>query len=152
MIIEMLNTSTYLVWLIAGVVLLAAELGTPGMFFFTSCSVGAFAGALSAWLGYGMMVQWAAAFVVTLITLYLLQQIVKEKHFSSVVYEKPITNVDALIGKTGMVVQEILTHKPGYVKIRGEVWSAEHQYKEALPVGTEVTIIRVDGNKVIVQQ
>ena len=48
MIIEMLNTSTYLVWLIAGVVLLAAELGTPGMFFFTSCSVGAFAGA---WLG-----------------------------------------------------------------------------------------------------
>ena len=56
------------------------------------------------------------------------------------------TNVDAVLGKQGVVQQRVGAHEPGMVKVGGEVW-------RALPVagagpfetGTLITVAGVDG-------
>lgn len=53
------------------------------------------------------------------------------------------TNVDAIIGKKGMVIKKITSQKPGQVKVEGEIWraSADKNIEE----GTEVMIESVSG-------
>lgn len=59
------------------------------------------------------------------------------------------TGVDAMVGKTAVVSEAITPDgMAGYVKLYGDVWRALAD--EAIEVGARVTIIRTDGNKVIV--
>lgn len=60
------------------------------------------------------------------------------------------TNVAALKGKTGFVTKEIVVDGKGYVKIGGEEWVAIEQNQQAIQLGEKVTIIGIDGNKLIV--
>ena len=61
------------------------------------------------------------------------------------------TNVDALIGKVGVVETVIGGDKePGYVKIQGESWRALHGEKGDLAVGSKVRIDAISGNTVTV--
>jgi membrane protein implicated in regulation of membrane protease activity len=53
------------------------------------------------------------------------------------------TNVDALIGKTAIVVKPIAPHAPGQVKLEGEVWRATAD--TAFPEGHEVTVKAAEG-------
>ena len=53
------------------------------------------------------------------------------------------TNVDAIIGKRGMVIKKITSQKPGQVKVEGEIWraSADKNIEE----GMEIMIESVSG-------
>jgi membrane protein implicated in regulation of membrane protease activity len=63
----------------------------------------------------------------------------------------PESNIYAIVGKTGKVTTIILPHKKGHVKIDGEEWSAIGENpEETFPVGTVVSIVKTEGNKVIV--
>lgn len=57
------------------------------------------------------------------------------------------TNVDALIGKKGIVIKKITSQKPGQVKVEGEVWRAVSDAAAAEPLdeGAEVTVESVSG-------
>jgi membrane protein implicated in regulation of membrane protease activity len=59
--------------------------------------------------------------------------------------EKP-TNVDALIGRTGVVLERLAAHTAGRVKVEGEIWRAElaDAAGERLPEDT-VTVVKVEG-------
>lgn len=57
------------------------------------------------------------------------------------------TNVDALVGQSGVVQVRVSRHEPGQVKVRGEVWRAVPFPDAAGPFepGAVVTVAGVDG-------
>lgn len=61
------------------------------------------------------------------------------------------TNVDAVVGATGRVMEEIQNDlSTGRVKIAGLEWSARSSHGEPIPVDTMIRVDRVEGVKVYV--
>ena len=63
------------------------------------------------------------------------------------------TNVDALIGAKALVTEEISNiQEKGEVKLNGLRWSARAEDADrVIPVGTEVTVLDIQGVKLIVK-
>jgi membrane protein implicated in regulation of membrane protease activity len=63
------------------------------------------------------------------------------------------TGVDALVGRTGMVTEAIdpATGR-GRVLIEGEDWRGASLDERALPAGTKVSVVRVDGTLLVVDK
>ena len=62
------------------------------------------------------------------------------------------TNIFALVGQEGMVVEEINpSTNAGRVKLRGEVWPAMVEGSEVVPVGTQVKVASISGNRVVIE-
>lgn len=62
------------------------------------------------------------------------------------------TNVDALVGKTCLVTEEICNIKEqGEVKVGGLCWSARAADDRVIPVGEQVTVKEIQGVKLIVE-
>jgi membrane protein implicated in regulation of membrane protease activity len=56
------------------------------------------------------------------------------------------TGVDALAGRTGVVVKEIGEYEPGQVRIGGETWTARAYFEhERIAAGRRVEVVRVRG-------
>ncbi|HKV05245.1 MAG TPA: NfeD family protein [Candidatus Acidoferrales bacterium] len=57
------------------------------------------------------------------------------------------SNVDAVVGRTGVVTKKIAPYAPGMVKLGGEVWRAELAGGQdaARDAGAEVTVESVEG-------
>ena len=57
------------------------------------------------------------------------------------------SNVDAIVGKTGVVTKRIAQHEPGMVKVGAEVWRAELAGAEdaARDLGVTVKVESIDG-------
>ena len=60
------------------------------------------------------------------------------------------TNLDSLIGETGVVTKTIQDVSTGLVKVRGQVWSAESVSTEAIEEGKRVEIVEIRGVKLLV--
>lgn len=62
------------------------------------------------------------------------------------------TNIDKLIGKTGVVIQGIGedTYETGLVKLDGEVWSAVSSNGSSILKGATVKVEEIKGVKLIV--
>lgn len=72
------------------------------------------------------------------------------KRFLSVKQER--TNADRVIGQTGVVLQEIDNDKAqGRVSVMGLDWSARSVDNTDIQVGTKVSILAIEGVKLIVQ-
>lgn len=69
--------------------------------------------------------------------------------------DNTITNSYSVIGKEGIVSKEINMQKdkPGQVRVGSDVWTAicDDQNNTIIPVGTKVSILKIDGVKLIVQ-
>ena len=62
------------------------------------------------------------------------------------------TNINSLIGKTGIVLKEIDNLASiGQVKVNGELWSAKSIDNQIISENTKVEIIKIDGVKLIVK-
>jgi len=62
------------------------------------------------------------------------------------------TNVDALIGEEGVVMEEITPHNVGRVKVKGQSWSAAAADKDAvIPKDATVKVKAIEGVKLIVK-
>jgi membrane protein implicated in regulation of membrane protease activity len=57
------------------------------------------------------------------------------------------SNIDAIVGKTGVVTKRIAPHEPGMVKVCDEVWRAELASlgEAARDLGVEVKVESVEG-------
>lgn len=66
---------------------------------------------------------------------------------------KQPTNADRVIGATGLV-QEAIDNLAGTgaVQVFGQVWTARSADGTDIPVGTQVTILRIEGVKLFVQR
>ena len=65
--------------------------------------------------------------------------------------EKSKTNLDLIIGKEAVVIEEIDNIKcQGTVKLNGLSWSARSSDESIIPVDTVVLVKEINGNKVVV--
>lgn len=66
---------------------------------------------------------------------------------------KEKTNVDAIAGQNGIVIEKIdnMLGK-GQVKIGGQIWSAKSENGEDIPRDTEVMVLDVRGVRVVVKR
>lgn len=94
-----------------------------------------------------LLVQIAAFLVVSIIMIIFTRPVAVK--YLKVGTQK--TNVDAFIGATGLVTMDISEHKPGQVKVKGQLWTAVSESGEYIPADTEVTVLAVEGVKLVVK-
>ena len=134
--IEYLIHNSWQVWAVIAVLCLILELSS-GDFFIICFSIGAVAAVIGA--GVGLSVYWqiavfalfstVAIFTVRPVALRWLHKNEPDRR----------SNADALLGRTGRVVEPIHAGKNGYVQIDGDMWKAVSDADIA--VGTTVRVI-----------
>ena len=73
------------------------------------------------------------------------------KKFSTSKIQK--TNADRCIGDTAVVTEEINNLEArGLVKVNGNIWSARNETDEIIAEGEKVTVIKIEGVKLIVKK
>jgi len=131
----------YYWWLVIGVLLIIGEMFT--LDFSLSCmGVAALAAALPAYMGAHFFAQAVCFVVVGLILFFAVRPLaLKYLHRND---GKAKTGVDALIGRKGLVTEEINASKnTGRVQIDGDFWKAVSAGD--LPKGAEVIVEKIEG-------
>ena len=94
-----------------------------------------------------LWVQVLVFFFISIASIILFKKIFNKK---LKVTEETKTNVDAIIGKKCIVVEEISNiHGKGAVKLGAQVWSARSNDDSIIEEGSVVTIERISGVKLI---
>ncbi len=135
------------VWVLLAAILLIAEIFTA-TFFLLPFGIGAAVAAVLEYLGVSVGWQWLAFIVVSAVIL-----VVVRRYAERLTHEPPVrTGVDRMLGKSGYVVEEVVPRDAqGRVRIEREEWRADSADGEVLPVGTKVTVERIDGTRLIVR-
>ncbi len=96
-----------------------------------------------------MAIQIIVFLVLTVILIILTRPLAKKM----TKFPKAATNADRNIGKTGRVTK-ITDEEMGIfrVKVENNDWSATTEDSRALPVGTEINVLRIEGVKLIVAE
>ena len=135
-----------IVWLLLLVVFLAAEAATVSMVSLWF-AVSALVALLVALLGGPGWLQGALFLVISAVLLALLRPLVKR-------YVSPritATNVDSVIGSTGLVTAAIdNVSAAGQVKLGAMEWTARSTSGQPIPVGTLVKVDKIEGVKAYV--
>ena len=135
-----------ILWSVLAALFLLVELGTVALVSLWFV-VGALAALAAALLGAAVWVQVLVFALVSLGMLLLLRPFLRR----FVDPHKVRTNVDAVIGKEGLVTEAINNlESVGAVKLNGLPWSARSQDGAQIPAGTVVTVRAVEGVKLIV--
>ena len=136
-------------WIIAGIIFVIIDM-LLASFFIVCFGIGSIITAFIAFLGGGIVFQLLTFVVVTFISLFTLRPVFL-KYFDKQ-DDGLKTNVDAIIGATGIVKEEIVNDEnKGRVKIGGELWKAESENNENIGVGQKVKILSISGPKVTVR-
>lgn len=140
----------WLVWLVIVLTAVVIELLTLE-FTFLMIAAGALIGGLGTnLLGADWWVQVAVAAVVTALLLFTIRPVL----LRTVAKNDPLipTNVDALAGMSGVVVAQFVD-QGGMVKLRnGETWTARTESLTGFVEGDQVSVVRVEGATVVVDQ
>ena len=133
-------------WLVAMVIFIAAEAMTVSLvsIWFAAGALGAIIVALT---GGSLTFQVTVFLALAIVLLFCLRGIVR-KHFTPRITR---TNVDSVIGATGVVVTPVNNIAAlGQVRIGGVEWSARSTDNSHIPAGTLVKVDRIEGVKVFV--
>ncbi|HKS44959.1 MAG TPA: NfeD family protein [Amycolatopsis sp.] len=135
-----------LIWLIAAVVLMAAEV-LSGDFVLIMLGLGALAGAGSAAVTGNPVID-VLVFAVASAGLIFLARPALKRRFLHGPHVK--TGVDALVGAHAVVLSTVDGHD-GRVKIGGDVWSARSLVDgQRIEPGTKVTVVEIAGATAVV--
>lgn len=134
-----------LTWMIIFLVLLFIELVTVNLVSIWF-AIGAFAAFLVTYITDMVTIQIAVFIVVSSITLILTKKIVKKIKGGKV----EATNLDRVIGKIGVVTEEITKLEPGEVKVDGKKWTAIAS--KTIEVGSIVKILEINSTKLTVER
>ncbi|MBQ3183332.1 MAG: NfeD family protein [Clostridia bacterium] len=134
-------------WVALLIVFAAIELITPQLvcIWFAIGSLGAFiAASLNAPLWLQILIFIVVSVIMIFVTRPLYKRFIKTKLVP--------TNSDRLIGDTAVVTETIDNlEAKGAVKVQGQVWSARSENGEVIPENTPVTVVRIEGVKLIVK-
>lgn len=146
MIIGDFVLSPTMIWIGIAVIFAVVEALTMGL---TTIwfSGGALVAAVVSMVTGSILIQVVVFLAVSIVLLYFTKPLAEKKlHVGA---EK--TNVDAVIGRRGVVTQEIKPMYPGQVRVWGQDWTAVADVQgETIPVDSEVVILRVEGVKLVV--
>lgn len=135
-----------LVWLIAAIVLMAAEVLTGG-FVLAMLGLGALAGAASAAITGNAVIDVLVFAVASAGLLWIARPALKRRFLHAPGVK---TGVEALIGAHAVVLSTVDAHT-GRIKIGGDVWSARSYVDgELIEPGTKVTVIEISGATAVV--
>ncbi len=143
--------SVWLIWLLISIVLFILEIFTPG--FFAAC------------LGIAAAIDSIVILIFPEISSILQIIIFSILSIVAFILVRPValkylykndkgnsTNADGLIGKKGKIVKSITPSEFGSMKIYGDEFTAISEDGTPIEEGTEVEIIKLAGNKVIVKK
>ncbi|MBD5521288.1 MAG: NfeD family protein [Lachnospiraceae bacterium] len=138
-----------IVWLVFLVILIVIELITMGLTTIWFAG-GALAAALVSIPDTPVVLQVIVFLIVSLVLLFFTRP-VAVKYFNK---DRVRTNIEGMIGRQAIVVSEINNVEGiGQVNTGGMEWSARSSYHNVvLPVGAVVTVLGVDGVKLIVEE
>lgn len=134
-------------WLMIFAVFLVIEIITLGL---TTIwfALGAIAAFLTAYIGFGMVVQ-IVVFLLVSIALFVITRPIAMRFFNK---ERERTNAESLIGQKAVVKEKIDTLRgEGRVEVNGMEWSAKTDESETIEAGTIVLIKGIQGVKLIVE-
>ncbi len=143
-------TGTFYGWLILAFCFLILEMGHPGLFFFISFFFGGLVAAGVSCINESIIIQTISFFAGTASALCVLRYWIMPLLGKDRPHER--TNVYALKGKHGFVVQQVSPENPGLVRVSGELWAARVVRDESLIVGATVEVIDVRGAHVVVKR
>lgn len=130
----------FIVWMILGVLFFILELVTPGIFFFTSLSIGFFMAGLSTFFIRDIFVQWLIFLFFSVLSIFLIKLIMRKNGKPPV----RLANTDALKGKTGIVLLDIVPSlNQGLVRVEGEEWKAVSDVE--IKKGETVRVLDIEG-------
>ena len=129
-------------WTLIGVVCLILEL-TSGDFFIMCFSIGAFITAIGAAVGANVTVQ-VIIFAVASVLCLLFVRPLALKYFHRNDQDRP-SNVDAMVGRTGVVTDKIPEKGYGRVKIDGDSWKAQSLDGEGIEKGMRVEVTEINS-------
>lgn len=136
------------VWLFLMVIFAIVEALTVGL---TSIwfAVGALAALLVSLAWGNFWIQCVVFVVVSLVTLLLVRPLTA-RHFRP--KDHTPTNVDSLIGRSGVVTQTIDNLAgTGQVRLGGQVWTARSDSGASIPEGSTVIAVRIEGVRLFVR-
>lgn len=136
-----------IVWLVILAVMIVIEIMTLGL---TTIwfGVGAIGAAVAAWLGYGFWVQIFVFAILSVIAMAVFRPLAV-KYLNR---DKEKTNIDEVVGKTVVVTKEIDNElASGEVQLKGMGWTARSEDGRVIPVNERVTVVGVQGVKLIVK-
>jgi len=143
--------SGWQIWTVAGVLLLVAEMFAPG-FWLACVAIGCFAAGLVGLAPVGLTGQVIAFAASTLASLVGIRPFLR-RHFRLESGTGVRTNVDALLGKTGVVTERIDGGaRSGRVIVEGENWRGASVDQAVLEPGTRVMVVQVDGTTLMVER
>jgi len=119
--------TAHVLWFLAGVAFLLAELALPG-FVLLFFALGAFAAAVSAYAGLGLTGQFVVFLAVSLAGVGLLRRMflrVFQGRVQARADDAPGQADDDAAGKAAVVTRAISPAVPGEIKFRGSFWRAE---------------------------
>ncbi len=135
------------IWLIIAGVCIIVEFFTVGFLIFWF-SIGALIAMVVSFFTTNIVIQTSVFIISSTILIFATKPFVKK--FSK--EEDTVkTNVYSIIGKTGIVTEEINSvHSKGQIKVSGEIWSAIPNSEIVIPKDSEVEILEISGVKAIV--
>ena len=101
-----------------------------------------------AYYGFSFYVQISVFLIISFLSLYLF--IGKRDTVFNI--KREATNLDQVIGDTGVVRKEIKKHDHGIVYVQGKEWTAISKDGEIFEVGDEVRIEEIEGIKLVVKK
>jgi hypothetical protein len=128
-------------WLVAGVVLLMAEMATPGGFYVIFFGVGAIVVGLLAAAGLAGPL-WLQLFLFALLSVGAL---VLFRRRMIEAFRTPGKEVDTMVGEAGTLLSDLVAGEIGKLELRGTVWNARLSGGPAIEKGQRCIVERVDG-------
>ncbi len=145
----MYDLSMTVIWLIILVVLVVIELLTMGLTTIWFAG-GALIAAVASIFGAPLLLQIILFLIVSALLLFFTRPIAV-KYFNK---DRVRTNAESLVGRQAIVISEVDNLQGiGQVSVGGMEWSAKTKEDGVtLPVGTVVTILAINGVKLIVEE
>ncbi|MBA3751330.1 NfeD family protein [Candidatus Dependentiae bacterium] len=140
-----MESFTWWIVLLVGCTIL--ELSSPGMFFFLSFSCGALAAAFYSFFYDNTTVEFSIFLVVTALSFFALRRY--ERSSKDTLYE---TNVYALHGRKGTVLEKISPLEKGWVTIEGQIWAAFPANQESIEKGSIILVVNSEGSHLVVKK
>ena len=135
-------------WLIVAGVCFVFEIFTVGFLIFW-LAIGALIAMVASFFVDNVVIQTAIFVVSSAILIFATRPFVKK--FAKNDKDDVKTNAYSIIGKTGVVMQNIDSlNSTGLIKVDGEVWSASTDKDVSIPKGSEVKVKEIKGVKAIV--
>jgi membrane protein implicated in regulation of membrane protease activity len=148
------NSILWILWIVLGVILIIAEVFTPG-FVLLSFGIGALAAALAGAVGITSLPLQFLIFAVVSVSLTAASRTLFVNYFSRKKVDESLkTGMRALPGKVGIVVSSSRgPMNEGAVKVFGSTWTAfPAEGEELLEAGDRVSVERVEGSRIYVRR